>query len=59
VIAGYALSKEIFRDRKRALYSGYRQADDKPVLIKTLPTEIPSSTDLANLKDGPAGGVSS
>ncbi|MGI9542872.1 MAG: sigma 54-interacting transcriptional regulator, partial [Cyclobacteriaceae bacterium] len=51
MIPGYAISEEIFRGRKRIVYRGVREEDNQEVIIKTLSTEYPSDTDIANLKN--------
>ena len=50
MIAGYSIDNEIFRGRKRIVYRGEREKDNLPVIIKTLNTEHPSDSDIANLK---------
>ena len=50
MIPGYLISEEIFRGRKRIVYRGTRDEDDKAVIIKTLSTEYPSDSNIANLK---------
>ena len=50
MIPGYSIDKEIFRGRKRIVYRGEREKDKLPVIIKTLRTEHPSDSDIANLK---------
>ncbi len=50
MIPGYSIDNEIFRGRKRIVYRGEREKDNLPVIIKTLNTEHPSDSDIANLK---------
>ena len=50
MIPGYTISEEIFRGRKRIVYRGIREEDKQLVIIKTLSTEYPSDSDIANLK---------
>ena len=50
MLAGYNIVEEVFRGRKRIVYRGIREADDKSVIIKTLNTEYPGDFDITNLK---------
>ena len=50
MIPGYLISEEIFRGRKRIVYRGMREEDNRAVILKTLSTEYPSDSDIANLK---------
>ncbi len=50
MIPGYTITEEIFRGRKRIVYRGTGDEDDKAVIIKTLSTEYPSDSDIASLK---------
>ena len=50
MIPGYLIAEEIFRGRKRIVYRGIRKEDNRAVILKTLSTEYPSDSDIANLK---------
>ena len=50
MIPGYTIHHEIYRGRKRVVYRGEREQDHRSVIIKTLNTDYPSTTDIANLK---------
>ena len=46
---GYQIREEIYRNSRRVVYRGIREADGLPVILKTLGTEYPSPTDIAQL----------
>ncbi|MCT7984891.1 PAS domain S-box protein [Laspinema sp. A4] len=48
-LTGYQIGEEIYRNSKRVVYRGIREADGLPVILKALGTEYPSSTDIAQL----------
>ncbi|AFY83491.1 PAS domain S-box protein [Oscillatoria acuminata] len=48
-LRGYQIGKEIYRNSKRVVYRGIREADGLPVILKTLGTEYPSPMDIAQL----------
>ncbi|ETW97489.1 MAG: hypothetical protein ETSY2_44510, partial [Candidatus Entotheonella gemina] len=50
MIPGYTIHDELYRGRKRVVYRGEREQDQRSVIIKTFNTEFPSSTDIANLQ---------
>jgi PAS domain S-box-containing protein len=48
-LSGYQIREELYRNSKRVVYRGIREADGLPVILKTLGTEYPSPTDIAQL----------
>jgi len=50
MIPGYTIVEEIFRGRKRIVYRGRREEGKRPVIIKTLADDFPTTSDLAGLK---------
>lgn len=50
MIPGYSIAEEIYRGRKRIVYRGMRDKDKNPVIIKTIFSDYPSSTDVAHLR---------
>ncbi|AFY83492.1 AAA family ATPase [Oscillatoria acuminata] len=48
-LSGYQIGEEIYRNSKRVVYRGIREADGLPVILKALGTEYPSPTDIAQL----------
>ncbi len=48
-LSGYQIGAEIYRNSKRVVYRGIREADRLPVILKALGTEYPSPADIAQL----------
>ncbi|MCT7984892.1 AAA family ATPase [Laspinema sp. A4] len=48
-LSGYQIAEEIYRNSKRVVYRGMREADGLPVILKALGTEYPSPTDIVQL----------
>ncbi|MGL5192791.1 MAG: PAS domain S-box protein [Chroococcales cyanobacterium] len=48
-LSGYQIGEELYRNSKRVVYRGIREADGFPVILKALGTEYPSPTDIAQL----------
>ncbi len=49
-VSGYQISEKIYQGSKSVVYRGYREKDQKPVMIKVPTEEYPSSRDIKKLK---------
>ena len=50
MLSGYQNTNEIFRGRKRIVYRATSEKNNNEVILKTLNTENPGASDIANLK---------
>ncbi|WP_442936903.1 PAS domain S-box protein [Nostoc sp.] len=50
-IPGYHLSQELYNSSRTLVYRGYREADQKPVVIKLLKNLYPSFTELVQFRN--------
>ncbi|MCT7984890.1 PAS domain-containing protein [Laspinema sp. A4] len=48
-LSGYQIRQEIYRNSRRVVYRGIREADGFPVILKALGTDYPNPTDIAQL----------